>query len=46
VQTLTLVGGATDDLAAGDTVCFSTADGAAFLAGVGKGVISIDWAPL
>jgi hypothetical protein len=46
VQTLTLVGGATDDLAAGDTVCFSTADGAAFLGGVGKGVISIDWAPL
>jgi hypothetical protein len=46
VQTLTLVGGATDDLAANDTVCFSTANGAAFLAGVGKGVISIDWAPL
>lgn len=46
VQTLTLVGGATDDLAADDTVCFSTADGAAFLAGSGKGVISIDWAPL
>ncbi len=46
IQTLTLVGGATDDLAANDTVCFSTADGAAFLAGVGKGVISIDWAPL
>jgi hypothetical protein len=46
VQTLTLVGGATDDLAVNDTVCFSTANGAAFLAGVGKGVISIDWAPL
>lgn len=46
IQTLTLVGGATDDLAVDDTICFSTSDGANFLAGSGKGVISIDLAPL